>query len=140
MLGPVTEKVQRQMEQVTAEDKLLKEEIKRLHEEIDKWSAYAARLQTLTNPTIPAPAPLARTLPSNSLAQVASMPPKTSSPTSGSTALNSNSSRTHTVKAGETPSLIARKYGVKLDALMAANPSLDPHRLRVGQSLRIPSS
>jgi LysM repeat protein len=44
------------------------------------------------------------------------------------------------VKTGETPSLIARKYGVKLEALMAANPNLDPHRLRVGQTLKIPSS
>jgi LysM repeat protein len=34
--------------------------------------------------------------------------------------------------------VIARKYGVKVDALMAANPKLDPRRLQVGQALIIP--
>ena len=37
-LGPVTEKQQREFEQ-------LAEENKRLHEEVEKWRAYAARLQ-----------------------------------------------------------------------------------------------
>lgn len=35
--------------------------------------------------------------------------------------------------------MIARKYGVKVEALMAANPGLDPRRLRVGQTLAIPA-
>ena len=34
--------------------------------------------------------------------------------------------RTHTVVAGETAVRIARKYGVSLDALLAANPGLNP--------------
>jgi LysM repeat protein len=48
--------------------------------------------------------------------------------------------RTHTVKAGETPFGIARQYRVKLDALLSANPSVDPRRIRVGQLLNIPES
>ena len=36
--------------------------------------------------------------------------------------------------------MIARKYGVKVEALMAANPGLDPRRLRVGQTLTIPGA
>lgn len=47
--------------------------------------------------------------------------------------------RTHTVKTGDTPSSISRQYRVKLTALLAANPSLDPKRLRVGQVLNIPT-
>jgi LysM repeat protein len=46
---------------------------------------------------------------------------------------------TCTVRAGDTPAAIARKYGVKLDALLAANPGLNPKRLKVGQSITIPS-
>src|SRR6266446_3340333 len=42
-LGPVTQSLQREFEQ-------LAEDNKRLHEEIERWRAYAARLQTLTNP------------------------------------------------------------------------------------------
>lgn len=48
--------------------------------------------------------------------------------------------RTHTVKAGETPFGISRQYRVKLDALLSANPSLDPKRIRVGQVLNLPAS
>jgi LysM repeat protein len=48
-------------------------------------------------------------------------------------------SRTHIVKAGENPNVIARKYGVKVDALMAANPRLDARRLKPGQALTIPA-
>jgi LysM repeat protein len=47
--------------------------------------------------------------------------------------------RTHVIKPGETPSVIARSYGVKLDKLMAANPSLDPRKLRPGQSIVVPA-
>ncbi len=48
-------------------------------------------------------------------------------------------SRTHIVKAGETPTVIARRYGVKVEALMAANPRMDARRLHVGQTLTIPA-
>jgi len=49
------------------------------------------------------------------------------------------SGKTHTVKSGETPGAIAKKYGVKVDALLTANPRLDPKRLQVGQTLNIPT-
>ena len=48
--------------------------------------------------------------------------------------------RTHTVVAGETAVGIARKYGIKLSALEAANPNMNPARIRAGQVLRIPST
>ena len=48
--------------------------------------------------------------------------------------------RTHTVAAGETPAAIARKYNISLPALLAANPNLNPKKLRVGQALNLPSS
>ena len=48
--------------------------------------------------------------------------------------------RTHTVVAGETAVRIARQYGVTLDALQAANPGMEPRRMRVGQVLNIPSA
>jgi LysM repeat protein len=47
--------------------------------------------------------------------------------------------RTHSVKSGETPAAIARSYGVRLDALLAANPGLDPRKLKVGQMLSVPA-
>ena len=47
--------------------------------------------------------------------------------------------KTHTVVSGDTPASIARKYSIKLSALMAANPRLDPKRLRLGQTINIPA-
>jgi LysM repeat protein len=139
-LAPVTEKIQRQCEQVAEENKRLTEENKQLHAELEKWSSYAARLQTLTNQTsFPARIPQA--------GQVNPLPPTAvafaqapSSLAGGPISASRTTNRTHTIKAGDTPTLIAKKYGVRLDALMAANPNLDPRRLRVGQVLRIPGT
>jgi LysM repeat protein len=46
--------------------------------------------------------------------------------------------RIHMVAAGENPAAIARKYNVSLTALLAANPGLNPKKLRVGQALNLP--
>jgi LysM repeat protein len=45
----------------------------------------------------------------------------------------------HTVIAGDTLSAIAQRYGVTLEALMAANPGVQPTSLSVGTELVIPS-
>lgn len=47
--------------------------------------------------------------------------------------------RTHTIKQGETPVVLARQYGVKPDAIVAANPGMDPTRLKIGQTINIPA-
>ena len=49
------------------------------------------------------------------------------------------SRRTHVVKSGETPSSIARRYSLKLESLLSANPGLNPRKMQVGQALAIPS-
>ncbi len=49
-----------------------------------------------------------------------------------------NADGTYTVGTGDTFSKIARKFAVKMDAIEAENPGLDPTKLRVGQKIRIP--
>jgi LysM repeat protein len=139
-LGPLTEKLQRQFEQVTDDNKRLTQDNKRLIEELQKWTSYAARLQTLTNYAASAAAAQPYSAPFYPLTK--SSTPRVDTSTTSIAAMSASppSSKTHAVKQGETASLIARKYGVKLQALLAANPSLDPHRLKVGQVLRIPGS
>jgi membrane-bound lytic murein transglycosylase D len=44
----------------------------------------------------------------------------------------------HVVKAGDTPSAIARRYGSTVDAIMAANGIRNPRALRIGQTLVVP--
>ena len=47
--------------------------------------------------------------------------------------------RKHKVQSGDTPSSIARKFGVPLSKFLAANPGLNPTKLQIGQELKIPS-
>ena len=125
-LGPVTASLQREFEQ-------LAEENKRLHEEVERWRVYAAHLQTLTN-AIAATAPAAWTRPAQAVAPVQ----RSEQPALPVTNPGAQGGRTHTIKPGETPAAIARKYGFRVVALMAANPGLDARRLRIGQSLNLP--
>ena len=128
-LGPVSERQQREFEQLAQENK-------QLHEELDKWRAYYSR---------PGPANTAASAPTTPLPEMA---PAALRPTAAARAPLPNrprvmgsmtGARAHTIKAGETPSKIAREYGVKVAALMAVNSQLDPRRLQPGQSLAIPS-
>lgn len=49
-----------------------------------------------------------------------------------------NSDGTYSIAPGDTLSKVARKFGVKLDAIEAENPGLDARSLKVGQKIRIP--
>jgi tetratricopeptide (TPR) repeat protein len=46
--------------------------------------------------------------------------------------------RVHIVRERETISSIAAQYGLKASAILAANPRVEPRKLRVGQSLNLP--
>jgi LysM repeat protein len=48
--------------------------------------------------------------------------------------------RTHMVKQGETVSGIALLYGVAIDAILAANPQLNPNMMVVGSTLVVPAA
>jgi LysM repeat protein len=132
-LGPVTDKLQRELEQ-------LLEENKRLREDLEKWRAYAARQQNASSQASarsPAPRAVQPSVAEQPAASGAS-PSNSASPVRLPTA-PATTLRTHIVKAGETPTIIARKYGVKVEALMAVNPKLDPRRLQVGRVVTIPA-
>ncbi|CAN5750518.1 lytic transglycosylase domain-containing protein [soil metagenome] len=48
--------------------------------------------------------------------------------------------RTHRVRAGETMDAIARRHGISVVAVQRANSGVNPRRMRVGQTLRIPAA
>lgn len=73
----------------------------------------------------------------------ASAPAKHAAATSPTSATSpaapvAKAAKTHVVRSGDTPALIARSHGITLQQLMAANRNLDPKRLRVGQALNLP--
>jgi lipoprotein NlpD len=47
--------------------------------------------------------------------------------------------RVHVVQKGETPTAIARRHGVSVEALLALNGVDDPTKLRIGQRLVLPA-
>ena len=44
----------------------------------------------------------------------------------------------HVVVPGDTLYLIAKKHKIRLDALMRANPNIDPYNMMIGTELLIP--
>ena len=125
------------IQSLTRERDKLREENQLLHKQLDSsGTAHSApaglttrflsnRTERVANTN---PAPLRAT---NGVAMRERVTPLPPVPTS---------TRTHTVKAGETPFSISRQYRVKLEALMSANPTLDAKRLKVGQVLTIPAT
>jgi len=47
------------------------------------------------------------------------------------------SGETHTIKSGETLSIIARKYGMNLRDILDLNPSIDHNNLAIGQRIKV---
>jgi LysM repeat protein len=68
------------------------------------------------------------------IAPEVSQPPAAANSRSSATKL-----RTHMVAAHETFAAIARKYGINLNALITANPGINPKKLRVGQVINLTS-
>jgi tetratricopeptide (TPR) repeat protein len=134
-LGAVTERQQHEFERLADENN-------RLKTELQAWQA-----RYVTNQPGPPPAPESPAVrvsrpaesPSRTLVSLPPSAPSSQPRILAAAAGGSASSRSHTIKAGETPTIIARKYGVKVDALMAANPRVDSRHLKVGQVLAVPS-
>lgn len=60
-------------------------------------------------------------------------------PVAGTTPAPRSTGGTHTVRAGETLSSIARRYGTTTRAIQDANGISDPNRIVVGRTLKIPA-
>lgn len=61
-----------------------------------------------------------------------------SSPASSESGASSEATVDYKIQAGDTISKIAPKFGVSVDAVLSANPDVNPSRLRVGQVIKIP--
>jgi tetratricopeptide (TPR) repeat protein len=134
---PSAPAVQKQLED-------LAEKNRQLEDEVDKWRAYyTAQLAAQKNPPAQLPnnsslAPAGSPTPDDISTAPANPPPATPNPTTRATMAKPVRTRSHTVAAGETMAAIARKSGVSLAALEAANPEVTPRKLRVGQTLNLP--
>jgi tetratricopeptide (TPR) repeat protein len=142
---PSTPAAQQQLEK-------LAEENRTLHDQLSKWQAYYAAQQSAarTNPpvaqkNIPAQnyfavQPQTSSLTPEDVTTAAPVAPASTTATPHKPAPQKNSpTRTHTVARGETLASIARNQSISLAALEAANPSVNPKKLKAGQVLNLPS-
>lgn len=127
---PASNEMQKQLEQLVDENRKLNEELIHLKSSVTIPSAAANR--PIVNPQP------SRTTSTAQSTQMRVTPPAPPQDATRQVASSAASRRQHRVQAGETPSSIARRYNVKLESLLTANPSLNPRRLQVGQSLAIP--
>ena len=58
----------------------------------------------------------------------------------GATIAPAGETKSYTVKKGDNYTRIAKSNGITLSALKAANPSVDPAKLQIGQKLSIPAA
>lgn len=132
---PSTPAAQRQLENLVETNRLLQAQIEQLNLAVKKWSDYAAGLQAANQTSLRPPA--------------GSFVPDDVSPTPAGNVATPGASRqttaprvagprTHVVAAGDTMAGIARKYGVSLTALKAANPGVNPNKMKSGQKLNLP--
>ena len=133
---PSTPAAQKQINQLIAQNQQLQDEVNKWH----AWYASQTAGKSLSSPAPDSGTPPAATTPASTWPAANASPPagRQGSRAAGHSTVPGPASRTHKVAAGETAARIARQYGVPLNALLAANPGLEPRRMRVGQIINIP--
>jgi len=127
---PSTPAALKQIENLQSQNRQLQQQVDQLKELVHKWNAYyaaeqAAARATVNSPGYSAPRPVGTPAGTYLTTGVTPLPPVTQP-------------RKHVVQARETLASIARKAGVSVEALQAANPGVSPRRLREGQVLTLP--
>ena len=128
----------RETENLRAQNAQLRAQIEQLQAQL------LTRPATPVSPNPPAAREVGTPAGSSSPVQPAETSAGSRSPATGAenragTPASSSRRRTHVVKSGETITSIARQYSVKPGSLQAANPGLDPRRMRIGQTLNVPA-
>lgn len=145
LIAPNAPSVQREMDKLKTEVERLGLENNQLRRHVEVLNAQTATRGVAATPAPTGPAtpatptrnPVPPSTPNPPLVPVsAKIPDATAAKPAKPPA---SAARTHSVKKGDIPETIARQYGVKLDALLAANPGLDPKRMRIGQTVNLPA-
>ena len=131
---PSTPATQKQLEDLV-------EKNHKLQAEVDQLRAYVAAQQSASKPSPDAGA--GSVTPDDISTPGSATTAGTSAGTTRATTTKPTpkppAKRTYTVAAGETLAAIARKSGVSLTTLRAANPGVTPNKMRVGQVLNLPA-
>lgn len=125
-------------EQLKADFEQLKIQIAAKYDELAKSQTLVIQNQQKTNERLDR----LENRRGGSAASNSSQQPARATAASASNSQNSNAATAangkYKVEKGDNPAKIAKKLGISLNALMNANPGLDPKRLQIGQELNVP--
>ncbi len=147
LIAPNAPSVQKEMDKLKTEVERLGLENNQLRRHVEMLNAQAAA-RAVASTSAPVNIVAAQAIPPARPAATAPNPVRpATTPVSfitpeaapKTTKASAPATRTHTVKQGEIPTTIAKQYGVKLEALLAVNPGLDPKRMKVGQVVNVPA-
>lgn len=147
-LGPVTQSMQKELESLMAKNQQLTTQNQQLQTRIEQLQAVLDRRAMQTNFVTLPPARAVEAAPAAPVTpERADRSPLLSAPVNHGGAEHGTPTppapapaKTHTIKSGETIYSIAKKYGVTQRNLESANPTLNPKKMRPGQTLKIPST
>jgi len=127
----------KQIEDLTEQNRQLQQKVDDYADKLKQWNAYYNNQVAAKTGGAPVPQNLVT---GSGPDDLTSQPqaPSNAVPNNAGSRIQPPKARTHTVAAGETMAAIARKLGVSLTALEAANPGVNAKKLRVGQSLNLP--
>jgi LysM repeat protein len=136
--GPLPSPVQRELERVAQENKDLQARVTSLQSQLDQ--AHVTQSPRSMGTITPLPQ---NPIPNPNIVRPPVEPARNPSP-HGATVLGNHpaagaTARTCVVRSGDTPAAIARRYGISVNALLAANPQVKPTHMQVGQALNIPA-
>ena len=132
----VNQQVHSQLDRLTSENASLRQLVEQLRTQLVQQTAVPASRPSV--PTNPAPSNPVFVSTNRPVIRAADRSPSTLPATVNSPQVAT--SKTYVVRSGDNLKRIAEKHGISLGALEAANPGVEPRRLRVGQSLKIPGS
>jgi LysM repeat protein len=127
-LAPGAQSVLRDLERLRVENAQLKVQL-------EAWAAAATNRAASLPPTQPLIQPHPGYGQTSGPLPTITMPSRTNPPPN----VPRPALRTHKVQSNETPTTIAKKYGITPKALMEANPGIDARRLKIGQVLNVPA-
>jgi len=117
---PNNQNVQRELDRLNAENVILKQQVETLKAQLTNGTATPVRAEAT------------RVQPANLISRTALQ-------SSNSVPVPPERPRVHVIKAGETIASIAQQYGLKQSSVLAANPKVDPRKMRIGQNLNLPA-
>ena len=148
LIAPNAPSVQKEMDKLKTEVERLGLENNQLRRHVESLTAQAsargvastsAPVGVVATQTVPVAKPSSPPAPKAATPTLLPVSAKTPEAAPKSTKAPAAAPRTHTVKQGDYPATIAKQYGVKLEALLAANPGLDPKRMKIGQTVTLPA-